>query len=98
MYHHGFTPAAGNFQKESFGQGRPSGDNDPVIVNVQDGASTNNANFASGILNYLIYLIFKGPDGIPGVMKLSLFTKTTPQRDAALDLVVVVCVCWILTF
>ena len=79
LFHYGFTPATGNFQQESFGQGRPDGDNDAIRVVVQDGARKNNAVFASA------------PDGKPGVMRLFLFDQTSPQRDSALDSRIVVC-------
>ena len=72
LYLYGFTPEAGNFQNLNGGNGAKDGDNDAISVIVQDGAR-NNANFGSG------------PDGKPGIMRLSLFTLTSPNRDSALE-------------
>jgi extracellular elastinolytic metalloproteinase len=72
LFAYGFTPATGNFQNLNGGDGREGGDNDAITVVVQDGAR-NNANFGSG------------PDGKPGIMRLSLFTLTSPNRDSALE-------------
>jgi uncharacterized repeat protein (TIGR01451 family) len=58
----GFTPAAGNFEGT-----------DPVLAEVQDGAGTNNANFATP------------PDGSSGRMQMFIFDFPTPERDGSLD-------------
>ena len=47
LYKHGFTEAAGNFQQNNFGRG--GRDNDPVNAEGQDGAGTDNANFATPV-------------------------------------------------
>jgi hypothetical protein len=74
VYKYGFTEQAGNFQmRPAGGQGRQGGDDDPVICAVQDSSSSNNANFATG------------PDGRPGIMRLSNFDRTTPNRDSGLE-------------
>jgi hypothetical protein len=58
-YQYGFTEAAGNFQQNNYGKGGLG--NDPVIADVQDGTSFNNASFSSV------------PDGISGRMQLHLW-------------------------
>jgi extracellular elastinolytic metalloproteinase len=45
LYRVGFTPAAGNFQEDNFGEG--GSDGDPVLAEAQDGSGTDNANFAT---------------------------------------------------
>src|SRR5262249_6841309 len=45
LYSHGFDEAAGNFQIDNFGKGGLG--NDPVNAEAQDGAGTDNANFAT---------------------------------------------------
>jgi hypothetical protein len=45
LYTHGFTEAAGNFQKSNFANGGLG--NDPVNAEAQDGSGTDNANFAT---------------------------------------------------
>lgn len=45
FYKYGFDEKSGNFQMDNFGRGG-KGD-DAVIANAQDGAGTNNANFAT---------------------------------------------------
>ena len=45
LYRHGFTEAAGNFQEDNFGLGGRSSDS--VDAEAQDGAGTDNANFAT---------------------------------------------------
>ncbi|KAJ3117145.1 Fungalysin/Thermolysin Extracellular metalloproteinase 5 [Phlyctochytrium bullatum] len=67
----GFDEPAGNFQLNNFGRGGRGGD--PVVATAQDGSGVNNANFASP------------PDGIPGRMRMFLFTRVPPSRDAALE-------------
>ncbi|HET6652232.1 MAG TPA: M36 family metallopeptidase [Nocardioides sp.] len=45
LYRAGFTPAAGNFQEQNFGEGGK--DSDAVQAEAQDGGGTDNANFAT---------------------------------------------------
>lgn len=68
---YGFDAAAGNFQRNNYGQGGLG--NDPVFADAQDGSGTNNANFATP------------PDGQSGRMQMFTFTLTTPGRDGDLD-------------
>ncbi|CAE6483433.1 unnamed protein product [Rhizoctonia solani] len=70
-YRYGFTEEAFNFQADNFGKGGQGGD--PVLVSVQDGSGTNNANFLTL------------PDGQAGQMRMYLWTLTTPKRDGALE-------------
>jgi len=76
MYQYGFDERAGNFQQDNFGKGGQGGD--PVLALVHDGSGKNNANFASP------------PDGESGIMRMFIFTRTTPNRDGALENAVVV--------
>jgi hypothetical protein len=72
LYQLGFTESSGNFQTSNFGKG--GAQNDPLNVDVQDGAATNNANFATP------------PDGMSPRMQLFLFTMNGGvQEDAAFD-------------
>lgn len=70
-YRRGFTEPARNFQLENFGRGGVQGD--PVNAEIQDAATTNNANFATGA------------DGTIGRLQLMIWTGPTPDRDSALD-------------
>ncbi|NUO00986.1 MAG: hypothetical protein HUU01_10270, partial [Saprospiraceae bacterium] len=45
MYHYGFDEPAGNFQRNTYGNGGTG--NDDVKAEAQDGGGTNNANFAT---------------------------------------------------
>jgi hypothetical protein len=78
-YSVGFTEAAGNFQATNFGRG--GAQNDPVNVDVQDGAGVNNANFATP------------PDGSRPRMQMFLFNIKNGtggvRQDGALDPTVV---------
>ena len=67
----GFNQAAGNFQNDNFGGGGLG--NDRVLVDVQDGAGTNNANFSTP------------PDGNSGRSQMFRFTGPTIDRDGGLD-------------
>ncbi|KAI8321637.1 hypothetical protein GQ54DRAFT_311628 [Martensiomyces pterosporus] len=70
-YIYGFDEAAGNFQDTNFsGQGKG---NDSVIAMAQDASSTDNSSFATP------------PDGQQPVMRISLWTETSPRRDADLE-------------
>ena len=74
-YGFGFNEAAGNFQKNNFGQGGLQ--NDQVLAAAQFGAdgappSRNNANFSTP------------PDGQNGVMRMFEFDITNPFRDSDL--------------
>ncbi|KAJ3028419.1 UNVERIFIED_CONTAM: Fungalysin/Thermolysin Extracellular metalloproteinase 5 [Siphonaria sp. JEL0065] len=71
FYNYGFTPAAGNFQKDG-------GDQVNAVTQQSGIGIDNNASFSSG------------PDGTPGRMNVGLFTSTSPRRDGALDLSVVI--------
>jgi hypothetical protein len=68
-YHYGFDESSGNFQRNNYGSGGSSGD--PVIVDVQDGAQRNNANFLAP------------PDGSPGRMQLFLWTDGTADLQVS---------------
>ncbi|MCC2667625.1 MAG: hypothetical protein K0Q72_96 [Armatimonadetes bacterium] len=74
-YGFGFNEAAGNFQKNNFGQGGLG--NDHVFAATQFGAdsnppSRNNANFSTP------------PDGQNAVMRMFEFDLTSPRRDSDL--------------
>ncbi|TFK72838.1 hypothetical protein BDN72DRAFT_855212 [Pluteus cervinus] len=70
-YRYGFTETAFNFQSNNNGKGGSA--NDPVLIQVQSTAGTNNANFATPA------------DGSSGQMRMYLWTYTTPRRDGALE-------------
>ena len=74
----GFTEAAGNFQAANFGKG--GAQNDPVLIDVQDGSGRNNANFATP------------PDGQSARLQLFLFDfahGSTKRQDGDFDMTVV---------
>src|SRR5262249_35458624 len=75
LYHAGFTPAAGNFQVDNFGQGGKGGD--PVLAEAQDGEGTDNANFATP------------HDGVSGRMQMFLWsvpgTSEVVQNGVSFD-------------
>ncbi|KAB8262124.1 extracellular metallo proteinase NpIII [Aspergillus pseudonomiae] len=71
LYTLGFTEKAGNFQWTNRGLGGK--EKDYVILNAQDGAGKNNADFAAP------------PDGNPGRMRMYMFTRTKPPRDAVFE-------------
>ncbi|KAE8421381.1 extracellular metallo proteinase mep [Aspergillus pseudocaelatus] len=71
LYTLGFTEKAGNFQWNNNGLG--GREKDYVILNAQDGAGTNNADFATP------------PDGYPARMRMYIFTRTKPPRDAVFE-------------
>ena len=73
-YLYGFTPAAGNFQTNTYGQGGAG--NDAVQADGQDnadGGATNNANFGTP------------PDGSAPRMQMFEFTSTNPRRDSDME-------------
>ncbi len=70
-YQYGFTPAAGNFQTNNYGQGGAG--NDAVLADAQDGSGTNNANFSTP------------PDGTAPRMQMFIWTAANPDRDSDLD-------------
>lgn len=76
LYALGFNEKAGNFQWDNAGKGGLG--NDYVILNAQDAGATNNAYFGTP------------PDGQPGLMRISLYTKTTPYRDGSFDAGIVI--------
>lgn len=67
----GFDEAAANFQQTNFSGNGTGGDR--VLVDVQDGSGTNNANFATP------------PDGVSGRAQMFRFTGPTIDRDGGLD-------------
>ncbi|MES2736718.1 MAG: M36 family metallopeptidase [Verrucomicrobiota bacterium] len=75
LYELGFTEAAGNFQLANFGRGGEG--SDPVNAEAQDGSGTNNANFSTPV------------DGGRGRMQMYNWTTTTPHRDGAFDVEIV---------
>ncbi|KAJ1944628.1 hypothetical protein FBU59_002547 [Linderina macrospora] len=70
-YLYGFTEAAGNFQDVNYSGSGVGGDY--VVAYAQDGSGTNNANFATP------------PDGQHGVMRMYVWTETSPNRDGDLE-------------
>lgn len=76
LYDLGFTEAAGNFEVDNDGKGGVGGD--AIILNAQDGAGTDNADFSTP------------PDGQPGRMRMFLWTETTPKRDCTFEAGVVI--------
>lgn len=71
LYALGFTPAARNFQVNNFGGGGTG--NDRVLVDVQDGSGTDNANFSTP------------NDGFSGRAQMYNFTGPTIDRDGGID-------------
>ncbi|CAI6092755.1 unnamed protein product [Clonostachys chloroleuca] len=67
----GFTPAAGNYQKDNNGEGGRG--NDPVQVNLQTAGGKNNGKFQ------------QSADGGRGILTMYLFNHTDPERDSAFD-------------
>jgi len=72
----GFDEASANFQQTNFSGMGVGGDR--VLADVQDGAGTNNANFATP------------PDGTSGRMQMFRFTGPTIDRDGSLDAEIVI--------
>jgi extracellular elastinolytic metalloproteinase len=70
-YRYGFTEASFNFQSNNFGKG--GAQNDRVLMSVQDGSGTNNANFGTP------------PDGQSGTCRMFIWTLTTVRRDGSLE-------------
>ncbi|KAI8812976.1 putative extracellular elastinolytic metallo proteinase precursor [Cladochytrium replicatum] len=70
FYNYGFDEPSGNFQTYNYGKGGAG--NDAVLANAQDGSGTDNANFATPA------------DGSAGIMRMYVFTYTTPKRDGGL--------------
>jgi len=71
LYALGFGAASGNFQNNNFSSGGAG--NDRVLLDVQDGGSTNNANFATP------------PDGTSGRAQMYIFPGPTVDRDGGID-------------
>ena len=67
FYHYGSDEASGNFQENNYGNGGAGSDS--VNAEAQDGAGTNNANFATP------------SDGSNPRMQMFTWTTTTPNRD-----------------
>ncbi|RAL06181.1 extracellular metalloproteinase [Aspergillus ibericus CBS 121593] len=76
LYTLGFTETAGNFEYNNDNHGGRG--RDYVILNAQDGSGVNNANFASP------------PDGIPGRMRMFIWTESTVPRDGVFDAAIVI--------
>ncbi|KAG8160668.1 hypothetical protein KVR01_008932 [Diaporthe batatas] len=76
LYELGFTESTYNFQTSNDGKGGQG--SDFAIVNAQDGAGTNNADFSTPA------------DGRPGRMRMYLWTESTPVRDCAFEAGVVI--------
>ena len=76
LYELGFNEAAGNFEVNNNGKGGKA--NDFVILNAQDGAGTNNADFSTP------------PDGQMGRMRMYIWTYSTPNRDCAFEAGVII--------
>jgi extracellular elastinolytic metalloproteinase len=70
-YAHGFNEVAGNFQQNNFGKGGKQGD--VLLAQAQDGAGTDNADFATP------------PDGQQPRMRMFLWDTTNPKRDGDFD-------------
>ncbi|KAI9179760.1 hypothetical protein H9P43_005090 [Blastocladiella emersonii ATCC 22665] len=75
-YRFGFDEQAGNFQQNNLGRGGLQFD--AVQATVQDGGAPNNAYFATP------------PDGYSPRLVAGIFASTTPRRDTALDVPVLV--------
>ncbi|HXJ37942.1 MAG TPA: M36 family metallopeptidase, partial [Bryobacteraceae bacterium] len=71
LYELGFTEAAGNFQKDTFGRGGLG--NSALQADAQDGSGFNNANFTPS------------PEGQSPRIQMFLFNGPDPWRDADLD-------------
>jgi extracellular elastinolytic metalloproteinase len=71
LYELGFTEKAGNFQASDGDKGGVAGDF--VVVNAQDGAGTNNADFSTP------------PDGQNPRMRMYMWDQTTPGRDGVFE-------------
>lgn len=76
LYLLGFNEAAGNFEVNNNGKGGKG--NDFTILNAQDGAGTDNADFSTP------------PDGQNGRMRMFLWTASTPKRDCTFEAGVVI--------
>jgi len=71
LYALGFNEAAGNFETNNNGKGGKGGDF--VILSAQDGAGTDNADFATP------------PDGQNPRMRMYIWTYSTPNRDCCFE-------------
>ncbi|PYI01935.1 extracellular elastinolytic metallo proteinase [Aspergillus sclerotiicarbonarius CBS 121057] len=76
LYTLGFTERAGNFEYNNDGHGGRG--RDYVVLNAQDGSGVNNANFACP------------PDGIPGRMRMYMWTESEVPRDGVFDAAIVI--------
>lgn len=76
LYNLGFTEAAGNFETNNNGKGGKG--NDAVILNSQDAAGTDNADFAIPA------------DGSQPRMRMFIWDYSTPHRDCAFDAGVII--------
>lgn len=71
LLRHGFTPARGNMQANTYGLGGIG--NDPVKVEVARGGSVNNITWATA------------PDGTSPSIRQHLWSTTNPQRESSFD-------------
>ncbi len=71
FFRHGFTPARGNMQANTYGFGGIG--NDPVRVEVAWGGGTNNVNYVAR------------PDGQSPSIRHYIWTAPTPDRESSLD-------------
>ena len=76
LYALGFDEPAGNFQQDNFGRGGLGGDR--FKIEVQNGAS-----LGFSYANKAYYTGFG--DGTEGKLTVSIFSRTSPLRDGALD-------------
>jgi extracellular elastinolytic metalloproteinase len=76
LYDLGFTEVAGNFETNNNDKGGKG--NDAVILNAQDAAGTDNADFATPV------------DGQQPRMRMFIWDYSTPERDCAFDAGVII--------
>lgn len=74
LYALGFTEAAGNYQMTNFGRGGLG--NDPIEAEAQFGSAAGQFNGSS---------FFVTPDGMPGIMQISIYNGSTPALDGDFD-------------
>ncbi len=67
----GFDEPSGNFQAQNFGNGGAG--NDPMLLDAQDGADTNNARY------------FHASEGVSARIEMYTFTGPSPDHDGSLD-------------
>lgn len=67
---------SGNFQFSNLGKGGSEGD--PVVAHCLSAAGVNNADFTTYV------------DGIPPRLRMYIFDRTTPHRDASFESLVII--------